>query len=282
MERQNVAEYKIIRKEIEAIKKCITDYMGFLLIGVGTSYSALGGIVAIKRNDIYYDAIAYSSLAISFIAISILYILLYKFISHNRYVGYCLLLNQEIWDQNDCRYDDIFIWELCLTLLRKSEIAKHAEVSQNDRISEEDKELDSILLKVKQQQASYGVMDDILFFIKSLLTIQKTPSWGFPTTIVRIIFIVILSSVGLCVYNIVPVFKKISPNNLDATIPIIVTALLFHLLLWYGVARKYHIIMKGHENVINFCSRFIPIRNDILRKNFDVSAKWSLFPDTQK
>lgn len=143
MQKQNVTEYKIIRSEIDAIKKCMTQYMGFLLLGAGAALSAWGGISALSKGPLTHPPIAYSSLALSLIAVSLLFILVYKFNSHNRYAGYCLLLSQEMWDDANDREDDLLIWELCVDLLRVSnaEAAKkipleYGEYVQTSQIDE--------------------------------------------------------------------------------------------------------------------------------------------------
>lgn len=58
MQKQNILEYRIIRKEIDSIKKCTTDYLEFLFLIAGIVFSAWGAINAI--SDITnYEPIAH-------------------------------------------------------------------------------------------------------------------------------------------------------------------------------------------------------------------------------
>ena len=104
---------------METIKKCITDYMGFLFLLVGGSFSAWAGIAILSKGEMIFPAIGYCSLGLSLIAVLMLLILVYKFISHNRYAGYCLLLSREIWQKSQPD-DALLIWEVCVDQLRAS------------------------------------------------------------------------------------------------------------------------------------------------------------------
>jgi hypothetical protein len=93
MQAQNVTEYLEIRKEIADLKDCITTYVGFVLAGSATAVWGLAGRTSDSENG--HIAMALASIFLSFVSIFVLFLLSYKFTSHNRYVGYSKLLTHE-------------------------------------------------------------------------------------------------------------------------------------------------------------------------------------------
>jgi len=97
MESQNVEEYKGLRQEILTLKACITTYVGFVLLVVGPAFWELTKGMSGRPNG----AMALFALMACF-ALKVVFLLLsYKFVSHNRYCGYCKLLEQEIFRSKD-------------------------------------------------------------------------------------------------------------------------------------------------------------------------------------
>ena len=96
MQSQNLSEYILVRKELQEVKNCITQYMGFVLGGSSLSFI---GVWFSRRNGEDFLAPAYISLSLSIIVVLVLVILFYKFNSHNRFAGYRKLLIQEVWDE---------------------------------------------------------------------------------------------------------------------------------------------------------------------------------------
>lgn len=85
-------EYEILKSEVNEIKSCITRYIGYIISIAGLSGLA---IKYLERSDMYFPLL---SMIIFTLAIILLFfdIILYKFTSHNRYVGYIQLMAQEV------------------------------------------------------------------------------------------------------------------------------------------------------------------------------------------
>ena len=93
IEVSNGAEYEMIRNEMQQLKDSITNYFGFVLGGFGASIigvSLLGG----EKLPSHASGLALTGLILAATVSLILRVLFYKFYSHNRYAGYCKLLNQ--------------------------------------------------------------------------------------------------------------------------------------------------------------------------------------------
>ena len=89
-------EYLRIREEAESVKICMTDYVKFLVLGIGVAFYAWGNsVVTVAPEKLWI--IALSAFCIAVISGLLLLVLIYKFISHNRYVGYCQALSLEDW-----------------------------------------------------------------------------------------------------------------------------------------------------------------------------------------
>ena len=97
MEKQNIEEYTLIRTEMQNLKDCMITFIGYVLGGSGIISL---GIIALPKSKASYDAYAVLCIIISLLISLVFLILLYKFNSHNRFVGYCKLLNQEILKTN--------------------------------------------------------------------------------------------------------------------------------------------------------------------------------------
>ncbi len=272
MQKQNVTEYKMMRSEMETLKKCITDYMGFLFLLVGGTFSAWGAIAALSKGKMSYPPIGYASLGISVIAVLMLLILVYKFISHNRYAGYCLLLSKEIWEKHQ-REDELLIWEVCVDQLRASDAEESAHVPPEYK--EQFEKVFPAVRKIREEQTNGFTM---WFLFKALFQFQKTFSWGFPITILRIFLIVIMFGILFGGYILLwPIaLEDCTAGEARSVMAIVVFAVVLALQFgfWVYIARRFQSLMDGHDTVLKFCARFRPIRERILNQNFGITAKW--------
>jgi hypothetical protein len=277
MQRQNITEYTLLRKEIESIKKCITDYVGFLFLTVGGAFSIGAGISALAKNNITNLPLAYSALAVSYIAISMLYILMYKFLSHNRYVGYCLCLSQEKWSDAAERYDgDVLIWELCLTLLRILDI-KNIE-KRKVVIPQEYEQFDDVFNIVSSSHVGIKRPNCVWFFFKAMVRQYKSVTWGFPITIVRIFLIVIVSCVFITILLLYPYFEKCASGDrmCGAITGVFALSALYQIFLGYMISKRFYEVMDGESTVLRFNNKFEVIRLNILEKIYKVNAQYVL------
>lgn len=86
-------EYEQLKIELASIKACITRYISFIISVAGLG-SLLAKFIADSQDVIEYSIVV---VIISVIIITLLFeVIWYKFISHNRYVGYIQLISQEV------------------------------------------------------------------------------------------------------------------------------------------------------------------------------------------
>ncbi len=79
MQAENVAEYLEIRKELAALKDCITRYVGFVLVGSAAAVWGLAG--RSSDGEPVQIAMALASIFLCLISICVLFLLSYKFSS---------------------------------------------------------------------------------------------------------------------------------------------------------------------------------------------------------
>lgn len=275
MQKQNFQEYVSLRKEIDSIKKCVTDYMGFLILGIGAAFSVWGTIGA-KSTETYNVILplGYSSLAISMVAVFMLFILIYKFISHNRYVGYSILLTQEIWDEKSNKKFDgesLMLWELCVNQLRKKEVIGSAKITEELVVYNEQNKVIDI------EPSPSTISTGLWFLFKALFRVQKSTSWGFPLTIVRIFVVVVWSCVVFGTYALYPTIIAGEfgwYNSSTLAMGFLGVVVLSQIFLWLNIASKTHSIMAGSSTVSSFAIKFRPIREQALKEVYDISAVW--------
>jgi hypothetical protein len=275
MQKQNFQEYVALRREIDSIKKCVTDYMGFLILGIGAAFSVWGTIGA-KSSDNYNVILplGYSSLAISLVVVFMLLILIYKFISHNRYVGYCILLTQEIWDE-ECKtkhdIDSLMLWELCVNQLRVKEVIGSAKIlEEHVAFNQQYKIIDT-------EPSPSTISTGLWFLFKALFRFQKSASWGFPLTIVRIFVVVVWSCVVFGIYALYPTICMGTfgwHNESTLALGFLGIVVISQILLWLNIATKIHSIMMGSSTVTSFAERFRPVRKQALEEVYEITAQW--------
>src|SRR5438067_87634 len=114
MQLQNVSEYKAMRHELTHVRNCIGRYFGFVIFGAGPAF----WLLAAKASEKILDA-EMSCAAILFADVSmlILFLLSYKFTSHNRYAGYSKLLTHEHFSAKAALDKHIYLWEICVDIL---------------------------------------------------------------------------------------------------------------------------------------------------------------------
>jgi len=119
MQAQNVEEYKAIREELARVRGCVTSYVSFVVLGSGPAFGFLAGKTSEKTSDL---AMGFAAILLAVVSTLVLFLLSYKFTSHNRYAGYSKLLTHERFTKTSIPADeDIFLWEICLDKLRASD-----------------------------------------------------------------------------------------------------------------------------------------------------------------
>lgn len=284
MQVQNINEYNALRKENESIKKCITDYLGYLFLGIGAVISAWGGLVVVSDQYKVKLSVGYSAMAISLVITFMFLILVYKFISHNRNAGYCVLLSEEVWVKepkinNKHSDDDIVAWELCINILRALDLNKQntppIELTDREEYLNEHVEI----VDTPQERVTLWVC--LGFFFRTLFRVHRATSWGFPVTITRIFF----TFVFLCAF--LGVFLLWSSANWTFSIDVndtqqvvtfgyLVIIIIIQIVTWSKVVRRFHSVMVGEDSVLEYTNRFRDIRKHVLKERYDIKAKYIL------
>ncbi len=115
MQPNNVREYENLRSELDKLRDCINTYVSFVLGGSGAALVGLLAAIGLKEA---WFGVCLGALALALVITIIQNVLMYKFLSHNRYAGYCKLLSQEWYEAKSL---DVFLWEPSLEQLRYSD-----------------------------------------------------------------------------------------------------------------------------------------------------------------
>lgn len=267
MQCQNVKEYEGIRSELTTLRNCVTLYVGFVVSG---SAAAFWGLVARTDDKVH---IGLAALLLAIVSVFILFLLSYKFTSHNRYAGYTKLLTQESFGQNCGLECDLFCWEICLDRLRESDCERHGltrECSDCRILGLED--IASHVVPISGIKPS----KDKGSFWRGWILIghagkEASGSWKFPIYVVRIFAAIDLMFALFAVYFLVP------PNGKRLIPPPLYLAVLLPLLLilWTVILSKLYKQMAGSETVEAFCWKFVPIRYHFLHE-FDRGLNYEI------
>lgn len=267
MQAQNVEEYKAIREELARVRSCITSYVSFVVLGSGPAFAFLAGKTSEKPSDL---AMGFAALLLAILSTLVLFLLSYKFTSHNRYAGYSKLLTHERFNSEALGNESIFFWEICLDKLRASDC---------DRTRWE-----QLLLYCGNNQKYIPKIPDLEKLIKrysgpaptkdsgarwkgwpllASRSLENTGSWKLPLYIARIFGTLNLAFVVFAV-----IFFLRSLRYSDFRLEHVALFSLFPLLLllWIGFTSKLFRQMRGSETVEAFCRKFVPIRVQLLRE----------------
>jgi hypothetical protein len=185
----NIKEYELIRQEMTTVKECITQYLGFVLGGTGIAVYA---ILAMSNTGTRFCEVAFISFVLSIMMSFVLLVLFYKFYSHNRFAGYCKLLNQEDLGSSDDGKDVCLLsWEVCIERLRASDSSPNVASDLVNKVkiqNIEDRVSLGLLINEYIGKNPPGDRNKFLRGLKILLLAMigsiETRSWGFPPIIV--------------------------------------------------------------------------------------------------
>lgn len=253
-------EYENLRKEIESIKKCITDYQGYLFTGSGVLITAWGLTAALQQNSTLARHIVGSvALAASLVATFMMAILVYKFVSHNRCAGYSLLLTSEVWPQE---HDgtELILWELSVSWLRANE-------SPDRNALDAYGEFEEVFRHEKTSSRASTLLSGLIFLVQALTSFQKSSSWGFPVTVVRIFAFMawgLVAAGTLLHYDTLANFSLMPFTVYKIGALLWCSVMVLQTLLWLNIAKRFHSVMVGNSTVLRFAHRFLPIRQALL------------------
>ncbi|MFI5096063.1 MAG: hypothetical protein ACHQIK_21795 [Candidatus Acidiferrales bacterium] len=282
MELQNIEEYKELRHEIATLKGCITTYVGFVFLVVSPAYWELAKAIPSRPNP----TMALVALLVGLGLKLVLILLLYKFNSHNRYCGYCKLLEHEIFGGKDKYPKAVFIWEICLDRLRSSDFRPDGLANEIRHYRGSQPQEDTLLKMAKQYSGVAPEADEPRFRMgwKLLLTSGPEPrgTWQFPLYVARIFAAIDLGLLGLGLALLLPhdaastmqIFHK---HAVLLSLPFLLWLLFFLLLLlsWRKFMADLYRQMNGSQTVDAFCWRFVPIRYRIL-DDLDLATGYKL------
>lgn len=274
MQAKNVKEYESIRAEMLNVKDCITKYVGYVFGGSGAA------IYGLSKMEI--DGIPFVSCMLSLIISFVVVILFYKFQSHNRFAGYCKLLNQERYtipiSQNDTKDENkkdndisFFSWELAVGKLRCLE--NNPKLLPNlinviDIKIQNKKNLEEKIKKIFiDEKGEY--LKGLWILIKALLGKIETSSWAFPPLIVSICFIFsfgfLIGSIWVYIKNGHSQFLSFFSDDFSYFFLFVA---LIQLILWFRLIGKLFNLMLGQTRIESFFWKFMPIRAYFLNNVF--------------
>jgi hypothetical protein len=276
MENLNIQEYKLVREEMSRLKDCLTMYVGFVLGASGIAISGIG--LLYKYDDNILTPII--SLILSLLVNLILLVIFYKFASHNRFAGYCKLLNCEIFvNKTKGLKDQIFAWEFCIEQLRQTDY-EHGKIWQTLRSIEsiyQDAKLVNNKLeeyignekKPIKQMSLIKAQNGFKFLWLHLFGISKTKSWGFPPLVLEVLLFLNITFLFFGIFGSWQYWDKFVQNWL---LLIIAFLLIFaNPILWFSFLCKLNSLMSGSSTIDGFFWRFLPIRVKFLLESNIVS-----------
>lgn len=260
MQIQNVAEYLEIRKELTALKDCITTYVGFVLVGSAAAVFGLAGRAS--DGEPVQIAMALGSIFLCLISTCVLFLLSYKFSSHNRYVGYSKLLAHEELKSDSLSPNSLFLWEICVDKLRDCNYKKDLLWRYCKQVQPWTFGVGSLRARIEEQVNEVPQSATSLRGLLLLLfgTGEKRGSWKFPVSVARVFaalnFILVLFAGYF--FHAAPSFYWLRR----------VTVVLFVLLVfaWLMFLSKLYDQVAGIERVESFCWLFVPIRSKFLHQ----------------
>lgn len=271
MQNQNIREYELMRDEMINLKDCVTTYMGYVLGGSGL---AIFGLASLAATFSYVEAVVFASLILSIIISLILLILFYKFNSHNRFAGYCKLLNHErfsLSEELDGKELHFLAWEICIERLRHSDIRPEElnNMIQKAEINMNSAARGHLEWLVRQYVGTSPKIDEsklgkgIRHLFSALFARVRTNSWGFPPYVAAVFF-VLVSGFWLAGF-IASLTISLKDNGIETNVVIGSWALLLittivQIYLWIRFAEKLFTLLEGSATVDGFFWRFLPVR----------------------
>lgn len=265
MQPQDFSEYELMRRELQEIKNCITQYMGFVLGGSGFSVI---GVWFVRRDNFDVSAPAFISLTISIIVILVLFIIYYKFHSHNRMAGYCKLLTQEIWRETPEKMSPLFGWEWCMARLRDADSNRTELIKIAQEI-----DMDGLVDRLEEYYDQLGKTDNeklksvFSMIWRARIADKFHSSWEFPLRITSIIFAISIIFVTMSGYFVVQIWRV--SGNLDDAIVLSVlgfAVLVFQYFCWRRFLGSLYTWMAddGLATIDAYSIRFLPLRHEFL------------------
>ncbi len=269
-----------------SIKACITTYMGYVLSGAG---AGLFGMAAIRKStDVYF--MSYASASIAVVISLVLFVIFYKFNSHNRGAGYCKVLTHELYDSQSDDKDsvsDLLSWEICVHKLRDSDSNRSMYLNNLDHVNLKGLDMDIFKTALSNTVGSDPEIDRHKYFegwkiiIKSLVFSfkKRSSSWGYPIFVSNIFFVLTSIFMIVSLYNF---FDLLIAHTQEMDIHenffhfiSAFSVVIFLTVLWTALAGKLYALMYGSSTVNAFFLRFLPTRSYILSR-YNLNSKYDI------
>lgn len=276
MQAQNVEEYKAIRDELARVRSCITSYVSFVVLGSGPAFAFLAGKTSDKPSDV---AMGFAAILLAILSTLVLFLLSYKFTSHNRYAGYSKLLTHERFSSKDLENEDIFFWEICIDKLRATDSNKtrwKAFLSYCAKNRKCIPQIPNLRLLVKRFSGPHPTKDKCAWIRGWWLLLswsrENSGSWKLPLYIARIFGTLVIAYV---VFAIIFLLRSVRHRNFGSEHYALLSLFPVLLALWMVFVTKLFRQVRGSEKVEAFCRKFTPFRVMLLRE-LDKTVKYSL------
>lgn len=266
MQKQNVSEYKAVREELERVRNCITSYVSFVVLGSGPAFAFLAGKAADKQPNL---PMGFASILLGIVATLVLFLLSYKFTSHNRFAGYTKLLTHERFDPAAKIDEEVFCWEICLDKLRASDSDKKRYNELIQYCQENKTSIPTIpdLEAMVEPYSGPSPKKNRWAFLKGwplmFFMLEKSGSWKLPLYIARIFATIVLAFGAFAI-----TFARRSFHFRDLRAEhytfLVLAGIL--IIMWIEFVSKLYRQMLGSETVEAFCCKFVPIRLRLLRE----------------
>lgn len=293
MRPENLKEYDYIRRELAEVKSCTTQYIGFVLGGSGL---ALVALTFAGNRPVGPLALFYTPLALSLILLLVLFVLYYKFNSHNRFAGYSYALSAEQWADQPHRQDDMVIWEICIRAINAVADRPELLLAGLSRVERTDQtaELAELLLQYARRRGKgpsgywwRGFKILGRFFMCKLRT---PPSWSYPlwVTMPFAVLDVILVSVSIYIGAELAIAEwpritnglhverqgvRILPYEIYVAGAAFLAVVAFKIRMWVYLLSKLFHLLEGDATVIAFERRFEAVRHIVLQR-YDIRPSY--------
>lgn len=260
MQKENFKEYELVREEMLQLKSCITNYIGFVLGGSGLVLAGSTTLFMISKENAF---LGIAFLLLTILISMVLSVLFYKFNSHNRFAGYCLLLNQEkyIGSKNGKKDQQFFAWEICVGRIRqrKSDDFERWNISKGGRLRTP---LPTETI-IKRKPLPIRIIAGFWLMCLTVFGKKKSTSWHYPLVVVMLFFFIEVIFTVIGSFQVIDVlgFKPFTYMHWTGCSLILVNA--FSWLIFFD---KLHSLMYGPTTIASFCWKFVPIRREYLEK----------------
>ena len=275
----NVTEHGLVRTEMLDLKSCITTYVGFVLGGAAAGVFALASAVSSKNPPGSQLALGIASEVGALIATLVLLLLSYKFVSHNRYAGYCkLLAHERVEAIEGTRFPaDLICWELCMDRLRDADGDNSTLLASAEELTITGVRTNVLTENLKAFTGPFPQADRGRFFrgIGAYLSApwrsSSAGAWRFPLYVCTI-FVMLTSILTVIAAHF------LQQGGLSGGIPNDVESASISLLFfaiagfWLRVISSFWVVMRGSGTVDAYCWKFLPIRAKLLSEMYPGSS----------